>query len=94
MAAKGRIVNTTPKGKHSLERTRFTVIHTGGTFSRGYNKAALNKSETRAGKAAIMRAKYAAFAMRFREIEKAEPPAVITRAFRDRTMERWSRLSS
>lgn len=26
MAAKGRIVNTTPKGKHSLERTRFWVI--------------------------------------------------------------------
>lgn len=26
MAAKGRIVNTTPKGKHSLERTRFWMI--------------------------------------------------------------------
>lgn len=37
MAAKGRIVNTTPKGKHSIERTRFTVIHSGGTYSKGRN---------------------------------------------------------
>jgi hypothetical protein len=37
MAAKGRIVNTTPKGKHSLERTRFTVLYSGGTYSRERN---------------------------------------------------------
>lgn len=48
MAAKGRIVNTTPKGKHSLERTRFTVIHSGGGYSRGRND---EKREARADEA-------------------------------------------
>ena len=45
MAAKGRIVNTTPKGKHSIERTRFTVLHSGGTFKAGRNS---EKREARA----------------------------------------------
>jgi len=35
--AKGRIVNTTPTGKHSLRQTRFTVLHSGGTYNRGRN---------------------------------------------------------
>lgn len=48
MAAKGRIVNTTPKGKHSLERTRFTVIHTGSVYRRGRNN---EKLEARADEA-------------------------------------------
>jgi hypothetical protein len=58
MAAKGRIVNTTPKGKHSLERTRFTVLHSGSTFNARRNN---EKREARLAEQDLRHDQVAAF---------------------------------
>jgi hypothetical protein len=49
MAAKGKIVNTTTRGKWSLQRTRYKVLWDSakqGTFNRGRNRAKRDHRKT------------------------------------------------